>query len=261
MDHLHATSTQMGPADQAQYWKTQAQLSVITATTPSYANCCEALGWDPRWPSPYTVPASQQAHLLRLQAQKAGAFIGEDTADPDGTTDKSNWVLILSAWQVMGLRWAQLQEAGPVGGGIITDDCGTGKTIQQLALVLLSAREQQRQYTLGTNRGPFKPTIVICPSHVVDVWFTECRTWFPELDVWRYFETKNRVQNPTMKSKTLDAKPETLNAWLTDNYPSDEPRSAACLIITGYETLAFRALRKLVSHDQNGNPHTGKHAD
>ena len=95
----------------------------------------------------------------------------------------------------------------------------------------------------GRDQGPCRPTLVACPPHVAEVWFTEVRTWFPDLDIWRFFETKEKVRNEGMAHKTLPCTDHELVRWLAEYCPSDSPRSTFTIVVTAYETWSHRTLK------------------
>ena len=57
----------------------------------------------------------------------------------------------LLPFQREGLAWMLAQEAGPLGGGILADEMGMGKTIQMIALLLAAPHSDE-------------PTLVVCPT-------------------------------------------------------------------------------------------------
>jgi hypothetical protein len=69
----------------------------------------------------------------------------------------------IGQWQVTRAAWMLDQEKSPVGGGILADACGTGKTTT-LITTLWNA-------SLAAGRNPahiHRPTLIVCPS-VLDV--------------------------------------------------------------------------------------------
>ena len=61
-------------------------------------------------------------------------------------------------------------------GGILADDMGLGKTVQSLAYMLW-LRQQAKE------KGLHKPTLVVCPKSVLDVWAVEAARFAPELSL------------------------------------------------------------------------------
>jgi SNF2 family DNA or RNA helicase len=108
--------------------------------------------------------------------------------------------LLLNLWQVMGAAWILQQEDGPIGGGLVADDCGVGKTVSTLTAIKVAADRDKARAHAG-EAITFRPTLILAPSIVVDVWFAECQPFFPDLTMYRYFETKTRVANPRQQEK------------------------------------------------------------
>ena len=79
----------------------------------------------------------------------------------------------LRHYQLDGLAWLTWCEANNVG-GILADDMGLGKTIQILAR------------TLADHRGP---TLIVCPTTLMDNWCREAAKFTPELRTAIYHGT------------------------------------------------------------------------
>jgi hypothetical protein len=247
----------MTEEEREQYWKTQSSLSTVSATTPSFAEACQQLGYEPAHPSPFPdLWARRQA-----QHQKAGEVAAQE-GDNAGegaeggiasvAIERIPEVLELNGWQVTGAAWALQQEHLPIRGGMIADDCGTGKTIIMLVVVLEQYRRAIRAHAGGAT-GPWKPTLIIAPPHVVDVWFQEVQRFFSsELEIWRFYETKDKVTNPAMKARTLPGTDQRLVAWLEENCKPDDPRTSAKIIVTAYETFTFRTLQEMAAGKAKG---------
>jgi len=83
----------------------------------------------------------------------------------------------LRAYQRAGLDWLWFLYRNRVG-GVLADDMGLGKTIQTMAL-LLSA---------GTTR----PSLVVCPTSVLDHWIEKAALFAPSLRTLRYYGPKRK---------------------------------------------------------------------
>ncbi|KAH2161336.1 hypothetical protein KXW37_009585 [Aspergillus fumigatus] len=68
----------------------------------------------------------------------------------------------------MGAAWMLEQEKSPVGGGILADACGTGKTTTLITILWYSSVAATKDPT-HTHR----PTLVLCPSALIDIWLGE----------------------------------------------------------------------------------------
>lgn len=234
----------MGDAEREEYWKTQSSLSTVSATTVGYADACATLGYDPLHPTPFpALWQDRQDEIDRRGSAQAGASNAAENG-PVTPTAPLPEVLELNGWQVTGVAWAIQQESLPIRGSIIADDCGTGKTVIMLTTILEGARRAVRDAAAGA-RGPWKPTLIIAPPHVVDVWVEEVTRFFAsELDIWRFYESKDKVANHAMRDRTLPHTAVRLLEWLDLNCPNDNPASCAKIIVTAYDTLMTRALHE-----------------
>ncbi|HEV7722736.1 MAG TPA: SNF2-related protein, partial [Iamia sp.] len=80
----------------------------------------------------------------------------------------------LRPYQASGVAWlAEMAELGL--GGVLADDMGLGKTLQLLALHLHRL-----------ERGPARPTLVVCPVSVLGTWAREAARFVPDVPVRRY---------------------------------------------------------------------------
>lgn len=258
----------MSEQERQHYWETQSRLSTVSATTPSYADACQQLGYDPVHPTPFpALWKVREDAVAQQQAQEEDA--ADATADGDvaqdgnespppvemaGTIVQVPNVLELNGWQVTGAAWAISQEQSPLRGCLLADDCGTGKTIIMLTVILEGARRALREQASGST-GPWRPTLIITPPHVVDVWVDEVQRFFKsELDVWRYYETKDKVTNKGMKARTLPRTAGQLVGWLDENCPPDDPHSAAIVVVTAYDTWMARTLQERSGGGAPGTP-------
>ena len=104
--------------------------------------------------------------LADLLAQLGGGDTAFTDIDPPAA-----FAGTLRPYQARGLAWLWfLREWGL--GGCLADDMGLGKTIQTLALV-------QRDWEAG-HRGP---TLLVCPTSVIDNWRKEAARFTPDLPV------------------------------------------------------------------------------
>ncbi|MGI4798103.1 MAG: SNF2-related protein, partial [Janthinobacterium lividum] len=77
---------------------------------------------------------------------------------------------VLRPYQQQGLDWLQfLRSAGL--GGVLADDMGLGKTVQALAHLALEQVEGHAE----------APSLVICPTSLVENWRAECQRFAPNL--------------------------------------------------------------------------------
>jgi SNF2 family DNA or RNA helicase len=260
----YSFTTEMSEEEKAQYWQTQQSLSTVSALTKSYRESCELLGYDPVTPTPFPEDLEKKKAYDQL-AQRVGA---ERQAAIDAGEEPERRilgpppkVLVLNGWQVMGAQWSIEQERGPIGGSIVCDDCGTGKTIQMLVVIHEHLQRMKAEHVVGNPDNPrYRPTIVLAPAPVVDVWFEEINKWFPQLQAWRYFEHVNKVNNAFMKGRTLPTKGDELVQWLKRHCPPDDPNSCSYVVISAYETFMLRTL-KVAKKEKDSRPLAGTSTD
>lgn len=113
-------------------------------------------------------------------------------------------VLQLNGWQVTGIAWALQQEELPIRGGIIADDCGRGKTIITLTVILERAQQD------GAS-GPWKATIVLVPPPRGQRLGRRSPVFFAsELGIWRFYGTADKITRRRMEARTIPSTTKTL---------------------------------------------------
>jgi len=80
---------------------------------------------------------------------------------------------ILRPYQKDGVNWLRFLEASGFA-GILADEMGLGKTVQALAWIQLTRLHDP-------SRG--KPTLIVCPTSLVENWAEEAQRFVPDLDV------------------------------------------------------------------------------
>ena len=105
-------------------------------------------------------------HLSDLLAQLGG----DDTAFAD-IDPPSAFVGALRPYQARGYAWLWFLRRWGLG-GCLADDMGLGKTIQALALI-------QRDWESGNDA----PTLLVCPTSVINNWTKEAARFTPDLPV------------------------------------------------------------------------------
>lgn len=200
-------STKETTANVEAFWQLQGQTSHVSAQAPAYWEACTQLKLDPE-----------------------GPIIG---------------ALELKPWQVMGAAWMQSNEDSHVGGGIIADDCGLGKTALALSHIYLSWKEQVRLSEQPGSTVEFRPTLILCPATVVNVWHSEWDAHFSsKLDYLQYYGHKQQY-DATREPYILPSNTRDLIEMLTKDYPPNKPRSGKLIIVTSYTTWYRRTLRQI----------------
>ena len=195
------------------FWELQEKLSTVTAPVKPYEEACLALGLDPVWPK----------------------------LDP---TDESDKALVLKPWQVTGILWMLDNEDSFIRGGIVADDCGLGKTILTLAMVYFKAKRMLAQQEEG-ELVEFKPTLIVCPSPVIDVWFKEWEKLFKNFLHLRQFHGIKQSQNINRQQYIVGSAHRHLAQLIVNEFPPSDPESAKLVVLTSYGTWHSRTLKSM----------------
>lgn len=148
----------------------------------------------------------------------------------------------LKPWQVTGVSWMLQQEASPLRGGILADACGLGKTLTALTLV--------HQAALVQSQPPYRPSLILVPSALIDTWLLEIDRHFGDaLTVRLFYSTKSRTGDSERKLVMLESLDE-LNTFL-GCCPTDQVSSARTVVLSSYNTWATRTTAEI---DEDGNP-------
>ncbi|MDD2785876.1 MAG: DEAD/DEAH box helicase [Patescibacteria group bacterium] len=79
---------------------------------------------------------------------------------------------VLRPYQERGVEWGVFLQKYHFG-GILADDMGLGKTLQALTLLSMPNKTDE----------PKRPSIVICPKTLIDVWIAEAKNFTPQLRI------------------------------------------------------------------------------
>lgn len=114
---------------------------------------------------------------LTVEGIKADGWIGtllerlDKGAKPDKVTPSENFKGQLRPYQQHGLSWLSFLRTWGLG-ACLADDMGLGKTIQTLALV-----------SKDREKGEKRPTLLLCPTSVVNNWKKESEKFTPDLEI------------------------------------------------------------------------------
>ncbi|KAI9370901.1 hypothetical protein BJX61DRAFT_544160 [Aspergillus egyptiacus] len=173
-------------------------------------------------------PPSYHAACERLQLDADNPVLKQP-----GKSDVE--VVQLKKWQVSGVSWMLDQESTPVGGGILGDNCGLGKTVQALSLILLAAEQPAPPETL------FRPTLVLCQSVLIDTWLSEYYKYFGDvLELWLFHGSSAHTSDFRRKNIIVDSTEE-LRAKVKALDPKDT-KTAKVVILSTYATWSTRTL-------------------
>lgn len=92
--------------------------------------------------------------------------------------------LSLRPYQFEGYRWLWWLYENRLG-GLLADEMGLGKTHQAMALL----------YALSRRSGGTSPSLVVCPTSVIDHWLDKLAAYAPECDVQSYYGSSRRLLN------------------------------------------------------------------
>jgi hypothetical protein len=221
------TETDDAPSEGAsqQFWELRAKLSVVSAAMPTYQDACSHLGF------------------TQDQARSEDTPISH-ASGPGFSPVRPN------AWQLTAAAWMAQQEVGPIKGGILALDCGLGKTITSLIHVAKRAEYVDSQAQLG-HLQDCRPTLILCPGSIVDVWYKEWRTFFQGVLYFKQFYGSELDDlSIARKELVLPRKAETARKELLTKFPPQQPRTARLVVVCSYETWASRTLRASTSDEE-----------
>ena len=143
----------------------------------------------------------------------------------------------LKVWQIVGIRYILRQESSPIGGGIVADDCGLGKTIQMLAAITYDATRHAADHQ-------HRPTLIIVPPGVLDTWVQEWRRYFSNVLTLHLFHGSSEQSRSTVR-QGLILNQQGFTAKMRSLDPAD-PKTSATVILTTYPTWANRSVAQRV---------------
>jgi hypothetical protein len=213
--------------ERQEFWKVMGDVSAVSVPTPSYLDCCRALGIDPKMRPLGNGGRSFQPWQVIGESLIAAVFSGRWLTD------------------ALGIRQMLLMEESLLRGGINASDCGTGKTVTCLGLIEQSAKFQAEAVAAGTLvNHAYKPTLVACPSQLVDVWYEDWNQFFSgpgRLVLKQFYGSEAIITNPARKATLLGTKLEHLTHYLRTLDPF-YPATARVVIVTAYSTWHKRTL-------------------
>ena len=136
-------------------------------------------------------------------------------------------------------------ENGVLQGGINACDCGTGKTVTCLGLIEQSANQMAKAMEAGDLGEPtFRPTLVACPSQLIDVWYDDWNRFFNgsgRLVFKQFYGSEAIITNPVRKGTLLGTKLKDLTKYL-ETLDQSDPATARVVIVSAYSTWHRRTL-------------------
>lgn len=195
---------------------------------------------------------------IRISANPGPSF--EDACENFGINRKTqlaeldrtgNESIILKRHQVTGVKFMQDQEQSKIGGGIIADSCGLGKTTQMLAYLALSTR------LLEKGSGEFKPTLILCPPSVIDTWFDEWQLRFQDIFNVRLFHGSRKHTSNVRRANAIIDNIDELRPWL-EVLDRTDPNTARTIILSSYQTWAKRTTCEDTMDHGEATPQTSR---
>lgn len=181
----------------------------LSAVPPTYNDACQTLALDPVAPLLF-VPSNLNQAGTRLKQ-----------------------------WQVTGAAWMLEQEKSPVGGGILADACGTGKTTTLITTLWYSSVAATKDPT-HTHR----PTLVLCPSALIDTWLGELRARLGDAFRILLFQGSSlHTSDYLRKSLTVDTLSD-LETELRALDPTDIGTTRT-IILSSYTTWSMRIMQEV----------------
>lgn len=127
------------------------------------------------------------------------------------------------------------QESRSLGGGILGDACGLGKTLTVPSLILFSARKTQLD---GGRDIEHWPKIVVAPAGVIDVWIQEIDRYFGDQLTVLIFHGSPGTANRLRKRHSLIKDIDHLHERVGQLDPKDV-RTALTVVVTSYIRHGF----------------------
>ena len=208
----HAKESRRQQSDKA-FWELQRKTSKVAAPTPEYDDACELLSLDPEEPVPEAISTECRRFVLK-------------------------------PWQVTGVAWMMRQEASVLGGGVVADDCGVGKTVLTLALIYQQWLALVKRADAG-EEVEFRPTLVLSPTPVIDVWFQEWSSLFQGRLKYLQFQGSKSAHDIDRQGFITETKAAELRERLNAEYPPSNRDAGRLIILSSYSTWHRRTLRDM----------------
>ncbi|KAI9782419.1 MAG: hypothetical protein M1816_001871 [Peltula sp. TS41687] len=157
----------------------------------------------------------------------------------------------LEPWQVTGLAWMMKQEVNPFHGGLLADDAEMGKTMSVCALIQVASHSR-------TNRAPYKPTLVVCPSAIIANWIEELtRNWpllEPTIPIPRHRCRLPFVGVPANQDRGLRIPPDQVSPRFKHIFDHGDIRASRSVVIASYEMFVHGAFETAVCNGDDTSP-------
>ncbi|RDL30724.1 uncharacterized protein BP5553_10069 [Venustampulla echinocandica] len=193
-------------------------MTASSAALPEFAKACEVLGLDP---DDLTIPGSAQG---------------------DGEAKRFMF------WQPGSIVWMLMQELSVIRASILASDCGTGKTVTALGLVVAAAGAKETSNKGLDNPTPYRPTLIITPTQSIDVWYADMQKFYPDcLSMYQFYDTSHTVDS-SRATFLIDPSAEELTAFL-DKLDLADPKTVWTMVISSYKTRFYRTIDTAYEND------------
>ncbi|KAF7914784.1 hypothetical protein EAE99_010485 [Botrytis elliptica] len=139
--------------------------------------------------------------------------------------------------QVIDMAWLAEMEESAFGGGILASECGSGKTVVILLLILMV----HRKLTAKCSKDHFA-TLIIVPSAVIDVWYADFMKFFSEALICRIFYGRPGSLDPHREKCFVGTNIKDLEKEL-EALDVTNPDTSRTFYLTSYTTFAKRAMK------------------
>ena len=116
-----------------------------------------------------------------------------------------------------------LQEQTLHAWSILALDCGLGKTITTLALILKANHAKIEHNALyPDDQKTYRASMVICPAGAIEIWYEDLKKFFPKgpLKIYQFYGTPKTIA-PARLSSLIGTTTEELGAFLDGLDPAD----------------------------------------
>lgn len=204
------------------FWEFREKLSSCSATTLPFERCLQMFGYRPE---------KEHADKIRIQQSLR-------------SSNPKPWSSLKpNPWQITGAAWMMAQEGGPIGGGLVADDCGVGKTILIFLHLVFQAQRREREYQQDPKSTDCRPTLILCPNNLLAVWVQEWSRFFSGvLNLRVYYGVEKDANDTTYRNLMLPRGARELRREIKRKWGRSSVQGARTVILSAYDTFAQRTL-------------------
>jgi len=81
-------------------------------------------------------------------------------------------------WQIMATAWASEIKNDSIGGKLLSNDCGVGKTVTALIIIYCRAQRIKNIPNQGLYTPYYRLTLILCPPSITEVWWVKYKKYF-----------------------------------------------------------------------------------